>query len=66
MSNQNNRSGASDASSNQPAEEGRRQKTGGNMGAGKSGDESMGAEKPSVRDNMGSRKPASENGKKKP
>jgi hypothetical protein len=57
MTNQNNRTGASDASSNQPAEEGRRNKTGGHMGAGKSGDKSLGSEKPSVRDNMGSNEP---------
>lgn len=63
MSNQNNRSGASDASSNQPAEEGRRNKTGGHMGAGKSGDESLGSEKPSSRDNMGSKKPDHSNDK---
>jgi hypothetical protein len=55
MTNQNNRPGASDASSNQPAEPGQKHKTGGHMGAGKSGEKSMGAEKPEVRDNMGSR-----------
>jgi hypothetical protein len=59
MSNQNNRSGSSDASSNQPAEKGRKSETGGNMGAGKSGNESLGSEKPSERDNMGSKKPQS-------
>jgi hypothetical protein len=57
MSNQNNRAGSSDASSNQPAEEGRRHQSGGNMGAGKSGGKSFGAEKPEERDNMGSRQP---------
>lgn len=57
MTNQRNRGGASDASSNTPAEEERRQKTGGNMGAGKSGHEDLGSEKPSDRDNMGSNKP---------
>jgi hypothetical protein len=58
MSNQNNRSGSSDASSNTPAKDGQGSKTGGNMGAGRSGNESLGSEKPSERDNMGSRKPA--------
>lgn len=57
MSNQNNRSGASDGSSNQPAEPGRKHSTGGNMGAGKSGSKSLGAEKPDERDNAGSRQP---------
>ena len=56
MSNQNNRSGSSDASSNTPAKDGKDSKTGGNMGAGRSGNESLGSEKPSERDNMGSRK----------
>jgi hypothetical protein len=55
MSNQNNRPGASDASSNQPAEPGRKHESGGNMGAGRSGEKSMGSEKPEERDNMGSR-----------
>ena len=57
MANQHGRSGSNDASSNQPADEKRRPKTGGNMGAGRSGDESLGSEKPSERDNMGSKKP---------
>ncbi|HEX6177473.1 MAG TPA: hypothetical protein VF057_03885 [Thermoanaerobaculia bacterium] len=57
MSNQNNRSGSSDASSNQPAEGHRKQESGGNMGAGRSGKENLGSEKPSERDNMGSQKP---------
>ena len=56
MTNQSNRSG-SDGSSNTPADDKRRPKTGGNMGAGRSGDESLGSEKPSERDNMGSKKP---------
>jgi hypothetical protein len=56
MSNQNNRSGSSDGSSNQPAEPKRRHESGGNMGAGKSGDKSFGAEKPEERDNAGSHK----------
>ena len=34
---------------------------GGNMGAGKSGKESLGSEKPSDRDNMGSKRPGSGN-----
>ena len=55
MTNQNNRPGASDASSNQPAERERKHESGGNMGAGKSGGKSFGAEKPEVRDNEGSR-----------
>lgn len=55
MSNQNNRPGASDASSNQPAEPERKHRGGGNMGAGRSGDKSFGSEKPEERDNMGSR-----------
>ena len=57
MANQSNRGGSSDASSNQPAEGKRRQESGGNMGAGRSGTEDLGSEKPSERDNMGSRKP---------
>jgi hypothetical protein len=57
MSNQNNRSGASDGSSNQPAKDARHHKGGGNMGAGKSGEKSFGAEKPEERDNAGSGKP---------
>ncbi|HEV7922204.1 MAG TPA: hypothetical protein VGR02_15570 [Thermoanaerobaculia bacterium] len=56
MTNQNNRSGSSDGSSNQPAEDERRHPSGGNMGAGKSGDKNFGAEKPEERDNAGSRK----------
>ena len=55
MTNQNNRPGASDASSNDPAEPKQKHKSGGNMGAGRSGEKSMGSEKPEVRDNMGSR-----------
>ena len=61
MTNQNNRTGSSDASSNQPAEGKRKQESGGNMGAGKSGEESLGSEKPSERDNMGSNKPGKSN-----
>jgi hypothetical protein len=57
MTNQNNRGGSSDGSSNQPADEKREQKSGGNMGAGRSGNEDLGSEKPSERDNMGSRQP---------
>ena len=65
MSNQSNRGGASDASSNQPADDQRRPKSGGSMGAGKSGEENLGSEKPSVRDNMGSNKPGDANNGKK-
>ena len=43
--------------SNQPAEEHRRSGSGGNMGAGKSGNEDLGSEKSAERDNFGSRKP---------
>jgi hypothetical protein len=57
MANQHGRSGSNDASSNQPAEPQRRPQSGGNMGAGRSGSESLGSEKPSDRDNMGSKKP---------
>ena len=57
MTNQNNRGGANDASSNQPAEGKRKQPSGGHMGAGRSGKEDLGSEKPSERDNMGSNKP---------
>ena len=57
MTNQNNRSGASNASSNQPAEGKHKKPKGGHMGAGRSGKEDLGSEKPSERDNMGSRKP---------
>jgi hypothetical protein len=56
MTNQNNRGGDNDASSNRPPKSGKRE-SGGNMGAGRSGDESLGSEKPSSRDNMGSKKP---------
>jgi hypothetical protein len=55
MPRKNNRSGSNAASSNQPAEPERRHESGGNMGAGKSGGKSFGAEKPEIRDNMGSR-----------
>lgn len=55
MSNQHNRSGQDAASSNQPAEPERKHQSGGNMGAGKSGGKSFGAEKPEERDDQGSR-----------
>jgi len=55
MSNQRNRGGDDAASSNQPAEPERRHESGGNMGAGKSGGKSFGAEKPEKRDDYGSR-----------
>ena len=55
MGRKNNRSGADAASSNQPAEPERRHDSGGNMGAGKSGGKSFGAEKPEIRDNLGSK-----------
>jgi len=57
MSNQHNRSGSSDASSNQPAEPGRPHTSGGNMGAGRSGRKSFGGEKPEERNNNGSKRP---------
>ena len=57
MTNQNNRSGSSDASSNNPPDEKHKKQSGGHMGAGKSGTEDLGSEKPSERDNMGSNKP---------
>jgi hypothetical protein len=57
MSNQHNRGSDSDGTSNQPAENERKHSTGGNMGAGKSGAKSFGAEKPEERDNAGSRQP---------
>jgi hypothetical protein len=57
MPEKNNRSGASSASSNQPAEPGRRHSTGGNMGAGKSGKKSFGSEKPEHSDDNGSKRP---------
>ena len=57
MANQNNRTGSSDGTSNQPAERERRHESGGSMGAGKSGAKSFGAEKPEERDNAGSRQP---------
>lgn len=60
MSNQHNRSGQSDGSSNRPAEPSRRHSTGGNMGAGKSGKKSFGSEKPEERDNAGSKRPEDE------
>jgi hypothetical protein len=55
MSNQHGRSGSDAASSNTPAEPERKHKSGGHMGAGKSGGKSFGAEKPEIRDDMGSR-----------
>jgi hypothetical protein len=55
MPRKNNRSGSNAASSNQPAEPERRHESGGNMGAGKSGGKSFGAEKPEIRDNYGTR-----------
>lgn len=57
MANQNSRSGANRASSNQPAEPGRRHTSGGNMGAGRSGRKSFGSERPEQRDNNGSKQP---------
>ena len=56
MSNQNSR-GSSDpaASSNQPADPDHKHESGGNMGAGKSGGKSFGAEKPDKRDDHGSK-----------
>ena len=57
MTNQNDRSGSNDGSSNQPAEPERKQTTGGNMGAGRSGAKSFGSERPETRDNYGSRRP---------
>lgn len=57
MPRKNNRSGASDASSNTPAEPHRRHESGGNMGAGKSGAKSFGSEKPEDQDNYGSKQP---------
>ena len=58
MSNQNSRGGDDAASSNTPAEPDRKHKSGGHMGAGKSGGKSFGAEKPEDRDDNGSREPA--------
>lgn len=55
MTNQNHRPGSSDGNRNQPAEKERRHESGGNMGAGQSGDKNFGAEKPEERDNAGSR-----------
>lgn len=57
MTNQNNRGSSSDASSNQPADKDQQKKSGGHMGAGRSGKEDLGSEKPSERDNMGSNQP---------
>lgn len=57
MTNQNNRAGANRGSSNTPAELSRRHKSGGNMGAGRSGSKSLGSQKPEHRDNLGSRRP---------
>jgi hypothetical protein len=55
MTNQNNRAGASDASSNTPAEPEGKHKSGGHMGAGRSGEKSLGSEKPEERDNIDNR-----------
>ena len=60
MSNQNNRPGASDGSSNDPADEEHSHRGGGNMGAGRSGEKSFGSEKPEERDNAGSNEPRRE------
>ncbi len=54
--NQNTRAG-NRGSSNQPAEPSRRHRSGGHMGAGRSGSKSMGSEKPEHLDNLGSRRP---------
>ena len=55
MTNQNNRTGDDAASSNTPAEPDQKHKSGGNMGAGKSGGKSFGAEKPETHDDNGTR-----------
>lgn len=56
MANQHGRGSADPAgSSNQPADPDRKHESGGNMGAGKSGGKSFGAEKPEKQDNHGSR-----------
>lgn len=57
MKSQNDRNGSNDAVGNQPAEGEGKQKSGGHMGAGRSGAENLGSEKPSDRDDMGSQKP---------
>ena len=57
MINRNNRAVAHNAGSNDPAEPQRRHKSGGNMGAGRSGAKSFGSERPEKRDNYGSRRP---------
>ena len=51
MANQN------DDRSDEPTEPERKPQTGGHMGAGRSGAESLGSEKPTDRDNMGSKRP---------
>ena len=57
MANQNDRSGSDAASSNQPKDAKHPHDSGGNMGACKSGNEHLGSEKPSEKDNYGSNKP---------
>jgi len=51
----NNRNDAHHANHDKPAKDER--PTGGHMGAGRSGHESLGSEKPSDQDNMGSKRP---------
>ncbi len=62
MTNQNNRTGSDAASSNKPRGEKHPHESGGNMGAGKSGNEHLGSEKPSEKDTYGSNKPEKQGG----
>ena len=53
----NNRNDANKADHDKRPKPEDRRPTGGHMGAGRSGDESLGSEKPTDRDNMGSKRP---------
>jgi len=53
----NNRNDANNADHERRPKSEDRRPTGGHMGAGRSGDESLGSEKPTDRDNMGSKRP---------
>ena len=55
--NSDNRAPKTHGTSNNPTEPQRRHKSGGNMGAGRSGAKSFGSERPETRDNYGSRRP---------
>jgi len=53
----NNRNDAKNANHDKPAKPQDERPSGGHMGAGRSGGESLGSEKPTDADNMGSKRP---------